>query len=215
MSKPLLLDLFCGAGGAAMGYHRAGFEVVGVDIEPQPNYPFEFYQEDAMTFPLEGYHVIHASPPCQAFSRASGRRKGNHADLLTPTAWRLWGRQAIIENVPQSPIRKDVMLCGEMFDLRLHRHRYFETVGFALPPAPHPEHSLRAGAHNCHVQEGYTRVIAGHFSDMESAQQAMGIDWMTRDELSQAIPPAYTEYIGQQLINAPSKRVDKSMPVSQ
>jgi DNA (cytosine-5)-methyltransferase 1 len=184
-----------------MGYHRAGFNVVGVDIKPQPNYPFPFIQVDAMMFPLDGYDVIHASPPCQAFSRASGQKKGDHADLLTPTAWRLWGRLAIIENVPQSPIRKDAMLCGEMFALRLHRHRYFETIGFSLPHRIHPEHKLRAGRHNCHIERGYTRVIAGHFAGMDSAQKAMGIDWMTRHELSQAIPPAYTEYIGRQLLS--------------
>ena len=202
MSKPLLLDLFCGAGGAAMGYHRAGFDIVGVDHKPQPRFPFEFILADAMTFPLKGYDVIHASPPCQAFSRASGRAKGLHPDLLTPTFERLWGFTAVIENVPQSPIRKDLLLCGEMFGLRLHRHRYFELVGFALAPISHPKHRLKAGVHNCHVEDGYTRVVAGHFSHMESAQAAMGIDWMTRTEIAQAIPPAYTEYIGRHLMRA-------------
>ena len=183
-----------------MGYHRAGFEVVGVDNKPQPNYPFEFHEADAMEYPLEGFDVIHASPPCQAFSRASGKARTTHPDLLRPTIERLWGRNAIVENVPQSPVLKDFMLCGEQFALRLHRHRYFQAVNFMLPSVRHRPHVLKAGRDNCHVEDGYTRVVAGHYSDLDSAKKAMGISWMSRAELAQAIPPAYTQYIGERLM---------------
>jgi DNA (cytosine-5)-methyltransferase 1 len=168
----------------------------------QPNYPFEFVQADAMEYPLDGFDMIHASPPCQAFSRASGKRKNEYPDLLTPIIVRLQDYASVVENVPQSPIRKDILLCGEMFGLCLHRHRYFEIAGFVVPKIKHPKHLLRAGYHNCHVEEGYTRVIAGHFSDITSAQKAMGIDWMSGAELAQAIPPAYTEWIGVEFLRS-------------
>ena len=121
MNRPRLLDLFSGAGGAAVGYHRAGFDVVGVDIEPQPHYPFEFHQADAMTFPSSGFDAIHASPPCQAFSIAAKYKgtAGRHKDLLTPTRTRLQaaGLPWVIENVPGAPMRADYLLCGCMFGL--------------------------------------------------------------------------------------------------
>jgi hypothetical protein len=132
MSRPRLLDLFCGAGGAAMGYHRAGFDVVGVDINPQPHYPFEFHQGDAMTWPLDGFDAIHASPPCKAFTRAGWSAHfgyhDRHDDLLTPTRTRLVLQPApwVIENVPGSPMAPSVVLCGSNFGLNLRRHRWFE-----------------------------------------------------------------------------------------
>jgi DNA (cytosine-5)-methyltransferase 1 len=206
--KPRLLDLFCGAGGAAMGYHRAGFEVVGVDIKPQPHYPFEFHQADALTFPLDGFDAIHASPPCQAYSVTRSLRKRVHPDLVDPTRERLIaaGIPWVMENVKGAPLRNALVLCGTMFDgLRVYRHRLFE----AEPPIYFPplacNHSFVMPAskgeyHRLDEQAFITAV--GHNFQASSGRVAMGIDWMTRDELSQAIPPAYTEWIGRQLIAA-------------
>jgi DNA (cytosine-5)-methyltransferase 1 len=198
MRKPRLLDLFCGAGGAAMGYHRAGFEVVGVDIAAQKHYPFEFHQGDAMTWPLEGYDTIHASPPRQAFTAARVIHGRQHPDLLTPTRKRLqdWGGPWVIENVPGAPMRPDVVLCGSMFrPLRIRRHRWFESNMvelFALrPPCQHDPSDVSVFGHGGHVYHG-----------VADWRDAMGIPWMTRDELAQAIPPAYTEFIGAQLLAA-------------
>jgi DNA (cytosine-5)-methyltransferase 1 len=202
---PRLLDLFCGAGGAAMGYHRAGFEVVGVDIVPQPRYPFESHQADALTFPLDGFNAVHASPPCQPFTIASAFHPGTkaaHDDLIDGVRRRLatTGAPTVIENVPGAPLRHDVLLCGEMFGLALHRHRYFEIGNALCLQPPHTRHRLKSAEHNCHVEPGYTRLVAGHFGHRRSAHAAMGVDWaMTRSELAQAVPPAYTELIGHQL----------------
>ncbi len=221
MSKPRLLDLFCGAGGAAMGYHRAGFEVVGVDIKLQKHYPFEFHQADAMTYPLEGFDVIHASPPCQAFTalRTTWNAKQNiHFDLLTPTRHRLKNIPHVIENVPGAPIRAVVMLCGTAFGLgtgnaELRRHRYFEsnrTIGLT-PPCSHGNRVIGVyGGHGRNRVRTIGVYGGGHGESHRSKggcnyaaaeqREAMGIDWMTVDELSQAIPPAYTEFIGKQLM---------------
>ena len=208
MSRPLLLDLFCCEGGAAMGYHRAGFDVVGVDIVPRPRYPFPFVQADALAppFDLSAFDAIHASPPCQAFSLASGyhpKAKAKHLDLVDPTRQMLEaaGVPYVIENVIGAPMRADVMLCGEQFKLRVHRHRLFE-VGRVLIMAPeHQRHRLRGADHNCDIADGKTRIVAGNYADHGDASDAMGIDWMSRKGLSQAIPPAYTEHIGRQLID--------------
>ena len=132
---PTLLDLFCGGGGAGMGYHRAGWAVTGVDIEPQPHYPFQFIQADAMTFDLRGYDAIHASPPCQAFSSLKSMWNAKeHANLIDATRERLRqnGTPYVIENVPGAPLTRLVVLCGTMFDLgtttaELRRHRTFEV----------------------------------------------------------------------------------------
>jgi DNA (cytosine-5)-methyltransferase 1 len=200
--------LFCGAGGCSVGYHRAGFDVVGVDLNPQPNYPYEFHRADALTYPLDGFDAVHASPTCQTFSIATRYHPdaiGDWPDLVTPTRNRLHDEAKVpfvIENVPGAPIRQDVLLCGEMFGLRLHRHRYFETEGFLCLQPPHGGHRLRGAIHNCHIEAGYTRQVVGHFADLADASEAMGIDWMTRDELAEAIPPAYTEWIGGQLLSA-------------
>ena len=199
MSKPRVLDLFCKAGGAAMGYHQAGYEVVGIDIEPQKNYPFEFHQDDALDYPLEGFDFIHASPPCQAFTVARVIHGREHPDLLTPTRERLQQQPTpwVIENVPRSPMRSDLVLCGSMFgEPRLKRHRLFEfwvpLTNFPPPsPCAHGKQIISVFGHGGHVYHGVAEW-----------REVMGIDWMTRDELAQAIPPAYTEYIGRQLINA-------------
>lgn len=244
MSKPKLLDLFCCAGGAAMGYHRAGFEVVGVDIKPQKHYPFTFIQADAMTFPLEGFDAIHASPPCQAFTALKSMwNSRNHDDLLTPTRARLieWGGPCVIENVPGAPMNgSHVMLCGSMFNLgtgeaELRRHRLFETYGFycLTPPCAHYTREKVVGVYGGHGRDHRRSKTVGVYGDgngrdyrknpvctvtghtggksvrdgtqqfsTKERQEAMEIDWMTGNELSQAIPPAYTEYIGKFLMEA-------------
>lgn len=219
--RPRLLDLFCGAGGCAAGYQRAGFYVVGVDNAPQPNYcGDDFVQGDALEvirrllseqmqpqwYDLNDFDAIHASPPCQAFSLASlyhgHAGRDEHPDLVAPVRGLLWktGLPFVIENVAGAPIRKDVMLCGEMFGLRLHRHRYFETHGFFVMQPKHAKHQLKGAEHNCHIEDGHARLVAGHFANLADASDAMGIDWMTKDELAEAIPPAYTKHIGDQLI---------------
>ena len=204
-----LLDLFCGAGGAAMGYHRAGFDVVGVDIAPQPHYPFEFIQVDAMTFPLDGFNAIHASPPCKFATRLRGIHNKSHLDLLTPMRARL--RQIarvpwVIENVPGAPMRSYIELCGTMFGLKVYRHRWFESSELLLSPGQcsHP-FSLLPG-YVCvagNKAKGHQRGnIGNRFDRIEPAEakQAMGCDWMTLAECSQAVPPAYTEWVGRQLV---------------
>jgi DNA (cytosine-5)-methyltransferase 1 len=203
MSRPRLLDLFCGAGGCSVGYHRAGFEVVGVDIRPQKNYPFEFHQADAMTFPLEGFDAIDASPPCQRYSitRRMHNDGEDHPDLVAATRHRLIasGVPWIIENVVGSPLFNATTLCGLMFGLKVLRHRLFETSFMVMTP-PHPKHpsgNLTNASRGYNTGESGFVCVAGHNFVREAGAQAMGIDWpMTRPELAQAIPPAYTEFIG-------------------
>lgn len=197
--KPRLLDLFCGAGGAGMGYARAGFEVVGVDIEPQPHYPFEFHQADALTFPLDGFDAIHASPPCQAYIRG-GLQGGGHPRLIEPVRERLSSRRYVIENVPGAPLRTEVELCGSMFGLPIRRHRRFESNALSallVPPCNHSRPIVGVYG-NPHGDAGaWPGMLPG---SRETWAKALGIDWMEAHELSQAIPPAYTEWIGRQLI---------------
>jgi DNA (cytosine-5)-methyltransferase 1 len=197
-----LLDLFCCAGGAGMGYHQAGFEVVGVDINPQPRYPFEFHQADALEYALEFGHlfdVIHASPPCQFYSESTPMdKRANHPDLIGETRRVLAqvGKPYIIENVEGAGghLIDPIMLCGSMFGLPTIRHRYFECyppLTVLLPPCDHVEHPILmtpAGSNSRRSRKART--------DFES----VGIDWMSRAEISQAIPPAYTKFIGEQLL---------------
>lgn len=206
--KYRLLDLYSCAGGAAKGYSDAGFDVVGVDIRPQPRYPFEFHQSDALTFPLEGFDAIHASPPCQAYSIS--RNNGCHKDaprLIEQTRARLQssGRPWVIENVVGAPLHFAVQLCGASFGLGasgfdLNRHRRFESnVGMLAPQCSH-----RAGKTMGVYGNGtnsWHRKKFGRCITVAEMREAMGIDWMVRGELSQAIPPAYTKFIGKQLIN--------------
>lgn len=205
-----LLDLFCGAGGAAMGYHRAGFdEIVGVDIKPQPRYPFKFIQADAMTFPLEGFDAVHASPPCQAFSDMKTMWNAKkHADLLTPTRERLrqWAGAYVIENVEGAPMNgSQMILCGSMFGLgagryQLRRHRLFEMGNFyTISPSCHHKYPV-IGIYGDHVRDRRRRGDVPMKIGLPLAKEAMGIDWMNFKELSQAIPPAYTEFIGRKLL---------------
>lgn len=201
---PRLLDLYCGAGGAAVGYHRAGFEVVGVDIRPQPHYPFEFHQADAMTYPLDGFDAIHASPPCQAYSWAAKRWDRTRVDLVDATRQRLMKSEApyVIENVVGAPLRRPILLCGQMFGLGVIRHRLFEMDWGSLIWVP--DHPPCSGL----VKAGKASTVAGHGGEtrkgrgsLAQKQADMGIDWMTLDELNQAIPPAYTEWIGRELMS--------------
>jgi len=211
--RPQLLDLFCGAGGAAMGYHRAGFDVVGVDIEPQPSYPFEFVQTDAMTFPLDGFDAIHASPPCQFYSNL--KRRQTHWRSIPPTRERLraGGLPYVIENISDAGWELDhpVRLCGSMFGLNVRRHRLFEcSFPVMTQTCWHGgQDEIRAyygkkgwlvwtpAAANVQKQ-GRKPLLRG---SVELAPEDMGIDWMhSWDELREAIPPAYTEHIGGYLL---------------
>jgi DNA (cytosine-5)-methyltransferase 1 len=210
MSRPRLLDLFCGQGGAAMGYRRAGFDVVGVDIEPQPRYPFEFHQADALAFVAAHGHefdAIHASPPCQAYSVTRSLSKRDHPELVEPTRAALFAtvRPYVIENVPGAPLIHPLVLCGTEFGLRspsghwVRRHRLFESNVFLY------------GAGHCHCAGKLTAYTTGHppaettlwkgwqMGRRDSAV-AFDIDWMSGDGLVQAIPPAYTEFVGEQLL---------------
>jgi DNA (cytosine-5)-methyltransferase 1 len=209
--RPRLLDLFCGAGGAAMGYHRAGFEVLGVDNRPQPHYPFRFIRADALTFPLIGFDVIHASPPCQAYSdlqRRTGRRYPDLVGLVRELLERTC-LPYVIENVPEAPLHSPVILCGTMFpELRVLRHRGFEA-NWPLPQPPHPSgrhplvftHDKRKAHHGLLDQDtSYVQVTGGGNCTVANKRAAMGIDWMTGRELNEAIPPAYTEYVGAYLL---------------
>jgi DNA (cytosine-5)-methyltransferase 1 len=201
-----ILDLFCGAGGAAMGYHRAlpDAEIVGVDINPQPNYPFTFVQADALDLPWHWYYeadLIHASPPCQGYSMMSSCRPGladKYPKLIDPTRQRLRAARVpyVIENVVGAPLIDPVELCGHMFGLELYRHRLFEC-SFPCPEPPHPAHTMPASKAG-HWRPGTVMSVAGHVSPIAKAREVMGIDWMTRDELTEAIPPAYTEIIGRE-----------------
>jgi DNA (cytosine-5)-methyltransferase 1 len=184
-----------------MGLHRAGFEVVGVDIAAHPNYPFEFHQADAMTFPLGGYDFIWASPPCQKFSRLATREDlSGYPDLIDPIRQRLMeaGVPYVIENVPDAPVRKDLMLCGTMFGLRSYRHRHFEC-SFGIEQPEHPKHTVRVNRRGenrmQHWANGGFMTITGDVGTY-CGPEAMGIDWMTGAEMSEAIPPAYAEFIG-------------------
>jgi DNA (cytosine-5)-methyltransferase 1 len=212
-----LLDLFCGAGGAAMGYHRAGFEVVGVDIVRQYDYPFDFVLGDADTFALDGFDAIHASPPCKLFTGARGDRHAlrlfdPHVDHLTPMLNRLaeidvpW----IVENVPGAPMPDgSVMLCGSSFGLDVRRHRLFASNRpLTAPPCDHDSQApgrypsldnenRKAGILAAVVGVHGAQQYNGHHAD---ACAAMGIDWMPWEQLTQAIPPVYTEHLGRQLV---------------
>lgn len=198
-----------------MGYHRAGFEVVGVDINPHKHYPFEFHQADAFEYLTKHgreFDLIHASPPCQAFSSASiiHRNRGKkYDDLIEPIRSMLISinKPYVIENVPRAPLHNPIILCGTMFGLGVFRHRLFESNCFLFTPEHHP--------HNGKIGDGKFFSVAGGSGrwkcwgtvhrnvskgTVKQWQEAMGIDWMIGKELTQAIPPAYTEFIGKQIM---------------
>jgi len=219
MPKPRLLDLFCCAGGASMGFTQAGFEVVGVDINPQPRYPFEFIQADALELDrsfVESFDAIHASPPCQSYSNLAKRTGMGHKwpRLVDPVRELLisTGKPYSIENVVGAPLVDPIILCGTMFpELRVIRHRLFESnMEIAVPP--HGKHPLchtldKRKSHYGKTDEmkDFVSVNGGGNCSIGAAQDAMGIDWMTKKEINESIPPAYTELVGRYLLKGKRK----------
>jgi DNA (cytosine-5)-methyltransferase 1 len=218
-----LLDLFCGAGGAAMGYHRAGFtDIVGVDHKPMKRYPFEFVQADALEYlagliesgEIAEFDLIHTSPPCQFYSQLAPLSSGAHPDLVGDTRLLLLaaGKPYVIENVPGAPLDNPLMLCGSMFGLRVQRHRLFECRPVIwFPPAACNHYGKSTGSiKNADRPNGTVSLldradlefvtVVGNNYLADEGRAAMGIDWMVKKELSQAIPPAYTEFIGKRLV---------------
>lgn len=208
-----ILDLCCGAGGASVGYHRAGFDrIVGVDINPMPNYPFEFHRGDAIEFIKEHGHefdVRHASFPCQSQTALTkGTNKGREYPNLIPdgrAALLGIGGPFVMENVQGSELRRDLMLCGEMFGLSVIRHRIFEIEGARIETPEHVAHRGRVAGmrHGQWFQGPYFAVYGegGGKGTVAQWREAMGIDWTwNRKEIAEAIPPAYTEFIGRQLL---------------
>lgn len=203
-----------------MGYNRAGFDVVGVDIRPMPRYPFEFHQADALEYCREYGHefdVIHASPPCQKYSSASvhARAAGKiYPDLVDSTRELLQSTRKVfvIENVRGAPLRNACMLCGSSFGLNVRRHRYFESNVLILSPGcNHGWQKPKFRSLDQRNKTGLSTIIGvhGHLNypgEKQLRERAMGIGWMTTAELSQAIPPAYTEFIGRQLMRVVLKR---------
>jgi DNA (cytosine-5)-methyltransferase 1 len=219
-SRPKALDLFCGAGGAGMGLYRAGFDVTGVDIKQQRRYPFWFMLGDALEADLSGFDFVWASPPCQRYtvSQNASRNREAHPDLIAPVRAKLeaWGGPWIIENVVGAPLCNPTMLCGLALGLKVKRHRLFESNCFLL--------GLPCGGHDqdyylLQGREVRNRVRMG--ADPKGTRcglrvatsigrEAMGIDWMTRAEMSEAIPPAYAEFLGRQIIRClPARHNEK------
>lgn len=212
MTRPLLLDMYACAGGAAMGYSRAGFDVIGVDIQRRKSYPFECIEADVLTLDpkwiADNFDAVHASPPCQAHTALKTMHNAKvHSDLIEPTRRLLnaTGLPWIMENVVGAPLIDPVVLCGTMFglgtgDAELRRHRLFET-NFSIPLTPQCHHRKPRviGVYGGHGRDRRRTHNTQDFSVAQRAE-AMGINWMTGVELSQAIPPAYTEHLGRQML---------------
>ncbi len=205
MAKPRALDLFCGAGGATKGLQRAGFHVTGVDIKPQSRYCGDvFHQADAMSFPLNGFDFIWASPPCQRYTMAQNAAKNReaHPDLVAPIRERLIasGIPWAMENVVGSPLLNPITLCGLAFGLKVKRHRLIECSRLVLAPScpSHNQDYFVIFGHE--VRNRRHGQAAGRKNKIAEGREAMGIDWMTRGELSESIPPAYSEFIGRQFL---------------
>ena len=206
--KPILLDIFCGAGGASVGYHRAGFDIVGVDINPQPNYPFNFIQLDYKNLDIswmKRFDAIHSSPPCQAFTTLAKQNKRKYPDYIEDVRWMLKaaGKPYVIENVMRAPLLNPIMLCGTMFEgLRVIRHRLFECNFLVGQPAckPHPQchhkNKRLKSFGKTNMRDNFLTVTGNNFT-LQAGADAMKIDWkMTKREMAESIPPAYTHYIG-------------------
>jgi DNA (cytosine-5)-methyltransferase 1 len=215
-----LLDLYCGQGGASKGYADAGFEVFGIDIDPQPRYPFGFLRMDAlaaMRFLLDGYKLdfggwgllglddfdaIHASPPCQLYSLTHRIMKSDFPDLIGPTREMLeqTGLPWVIENVTEAApeMREPVMLCGAMFEIETYRHRLFET-SFPLTTPEHPVHVAKTTKMGRRPIEGQYMHLVGNFTDVDRGRKIMGMPWASRDGIREAIPPCYSAWVGSQI----------------
>jgi DNA (cytosine-5)-methyltransferase 1 len=216
VSLPRLLDLGCGGGGGALGYARAGFDVTGVDIVAQYEYPFAFVLGDMLTYELDGFDAIHASPPCKLWTGARGDRHvarlfEPHVDTLSPMLARLAEVEVpwIVENVPGAPMPDgSIVLCGSSFGLDVRRHRLFASnVKLTAPPCDHAAQEagrFRSLDWSRHTAGKRDAVVGVHGSlqyagELEVRRRAMGIDWLSNERLTQAIPPAYTEHLGRQL----------------
>lgn len=232
MKRPLLLDLYCCQGGASKGYADAGWDVIGVDMQAQPRYPYLFKRDDALltlrallsgwrmyvslpsapgdvrVIGLDSIDAIHASPPCQARTKAQKIQGNTHPNLIAPTRELILetGLPYVIENVvPEDaasdpdPLVDPVMLCGAMFGIETYRHRLFET-NFDLTVPAHPEHRVRTTKMGRRPIEGEYMHIVGNFTNPERARQIMGMPWASRDGLREAIPPVYSEHIGLQMM---------------
>jgi DNA (cytosine-5)-methyltransferase 1 len=201
-----ILDTYCCQGGASMGYFEAGFEVVGVvDIDPQPRYPFDFHQGDAIRYirdHVREFDAIHASPPCQLYSKTHRIMRSDFPDLIGPTreALESTGVPYVIENVEDAAdeLRAPVRLCGGMFGLETYRHRLFETNWGMVAPA-HLEHIAKTTKMGRAVKPGEFMHVVGNFTGVDHARDVMGMPWANRDGLREAIPPAYSAYVGTQL----------------
>lgn len=210
-----ILDLYCGAGAASMGLRKAfpGAQIYGVDIVKQPRYPFMFFRDDAVAFANQNgslFDFIWASPPCQAFTPLKATTGKEYPDLVAATrlALQQTGKPWIMENVPQAPFINPIRLCGTMFDgLRVYRHRIFES-NFPMIEPPHPKHVIRSTGtqrgRKAHYEAGGFITITGDVGTYCGG--AMGIDWMNGNELSQAIPPAYSRYLAQFIPTDPATR---------
>lgn len=219
MTRLRFVDLFCGAGGAAMGYHRAAkqlgivLEIVGVDVDPQPSYPFEFVQADALTFPLDGFDGAHASPPCQAYGAATVKLVTREAPkLIEPIRARLLeaGLPYAIENVVGAPLIDPLVLCGSMFGLDVKRHRLFETsFPIMALTCQHKAWINRYPTHARKDKAQFSPVVhiygtgGGAGKDLGLWKRVMDVPWMqSKSEVAEAIPPAYTEYVGLAMLEA-------------
>jgi DNA (cytosine-5)-methyltransferase 1 len=207
--RPRLLDLFCCQGGAAKGYHDAGFDVTGVDLAPQPRYPYTFVQADALEYLAahwREFDVVHASPPCHDHSALANLVGVNDTGRLlaeTRAALRALPLPWVIENVPGASMRVDLMLCGGMFALRTYRHRWFEFADPMFPPQlPHPRHRVLTDSRKRRAgwDAGMHTSVTGNVT-LSVASAALDIDWMDVDGLPQAIPPAYTRVVGAHLLD--------------
>lgn len=205
--RPWMLDLCCCAGGASRGLYESGFNLVGVDKDPQPHYPYPFIQADVLTLDPEwiasSFVAVWASPPCQRYTQMA-KQKGTsdqHPDLVGPVRdlLDLTGLPYVIENVPQAPVRPDLVLCGAMFGLKVVRHRHFELSGFVVPQPAHVGHAEDYITVTGHPGGSSKRDGSAHFGNTAQWKAAMGIDWMPADKIREAIPPAYSRHIGKAL----------------
>lgn len=205
--RPRLLDLYCCQGGASAGYLAAGFDVVGVDINPQPRYPWRFHQTDALEYLAahgHQYDAIHASPPCQAYSACQRIRGREHPDLIAATrnALQATARPWVIENVEDArpELQNPVLLCGAMFPgLHTYRHRLFET-SFPLEAPAHPDHGEPSVKMGRPLRDGDWYHAVGNFSNVPYVRANLGVPWMNRDGIRECIPPVYAQHVGAALL---------------